>query len=208
MKSYFPIKLNKNNDYLLGYLNPNDKDGKIIFMNNFLDKKLASELFYNLIKETPWEQGVYNMFGKEVKTPRLLWAMRDKEFNIKESYSITGSSIWNKEIEKIKVKIEKIIDKNIKYAQINYYRNGNDYIGWHTDSEVMKNDLIASISIGATRKFQFQSKNNQNTKFEIELTNGSLIIFDENAAKKNWKHRIPKQSKIKEGRINITFRLR
>ena len=74
----------------------------------------------------------------------------------------------------------------------------------------MKGDLIASISIGATRKFQFQpiNKNNKETKYEIELTNGSLIIFDENTAKTNWKHRIPKQSKVKDGRINITFRLR
>ena len=204
---YLEIGLNDENK---GYLEPDINKSEITFINNFLDNKITEKLFDNLTKNTPWEQGVYKMYGKDVKTPRLLWAMRDDNFDIEKSYTVTGSSIWNKDIENIKTKVEKIIKRNIKYAQINYYRDGNDYIGWHTDSEVMPGDLIASISIGATRKFQFQpiDKNNKETKYEIELTNGSLIIFDESAAKTKWKHRIPKQPKIEEGRINITFRLR
>ena len=200
---YLEIELNNENK---GYLDSNKS--AITFISNFLDKETTEKLFNNLTKTTPWEQGVYKMFGRDVKTPRLLWAMRDDNFDIEKSYDITGSSIWNNDIKKIKTNVENIIEKNIKYAQINYYRDGNDYIGWHTDSEVMKGDLIASISIGATRKFQFQSIDNKESKYEIELTNGSLIIFDEDAAKTNWKHRIPKQPKIQEGRINITFRLR
>tara|TARA_B110000261_G_C12965265_1_gene310281 strand:+ start:185 stop:793 length:609 start_codon:yes stop_codon:yes gene_type:complete len=200
---YLEIELNNENK---GYLDSNKS--AITFISNFLDKETTEKLFNNLTKTTPWEQGVYKMFGRDVKTPRLLWAMRDDNFDIEKSYDITGSSIWNNDIKKIKTNVENIIKKNIKYAQINYYRDGNDYIGWHTDSEVMKGDLIASISIGATRKFQFQSIDNKESKYEIELTNGSLIIFDEDAAKTNWKHRIPKQPKIQEGRINITFRLR
>ena len=147
------------------------------------------------------------MFGKEVKTPRLLWAVRDKDLDIKKSYKITESSIWNKKIEKIKTKVEKVINKKIKYAQINYYRNGDDYIGWHTDSEVIEGDLIASLSLGVTRKFQFKSIS-EKEQYEIDLTDGSLIIFDESAAKLDWKHRIPKQKNINEGKINLTFRLR
>ena len=205
MKNYNNIDLNNE----IGYLEPNNKQGRIQFIENFIKESKSKKIYDKLIETTPWEQGVYKMFGRDVKTPRLLWAMRDDKFNIKDSYTVTESSIWNKDIKKLKTKVEKIINKKIKYAQINYYRDGNDYIGWHTDSEVMKGDMIASISIGATRKFQFRpiNKNNDN-KFEIELTNGSLIIFDENAAKLDWKHRIPKQPKIEEGRINITFRLR
>ena len=48
----------------------------------------------------------------------------------------------------------------------------------------------------------------ENTKHQVLLTDGSLIVFDYSAAKKDWKHRIPKEPKIEEGRINITFRLR
>ena len=204
MKGYDKITLKTKE----GYLNSDKNTGKIFFDNILTDEE-ANILYKNLLEETEWEQGIYKMYGKEVKTPRLLWAMKDKDFDIEESYNITGSSIWSKEVKKIKKKVEKIINKKIKYEQINYYRNGDDHIGWHTDSEVVEGDLIASLSLGATRKFQFMSvdKNNDN-KYEIDLNNGSLIVFDYNAAKKDWKHRIPKQSKIEEGRINVTFRLR
>tara|TARA_B100001093_G_scaffold517631_1_gene599803 strand:- start:2404 stop:3003 length:600 start_codon:yes stop_codon:yes gene_type:complete len=188
------------------YLNPEKKEGKVLFYE-FLSETKSDKLYNELLKDLPWEHGIYKMYGKEVKTPRLLWAMRDEDFDIKKSYKITESSIWTKKINKLKEKVEKIINKKIRYAQINYYRNGNDYIGWHTDSEVVEGDLIASFSLGATRKFQFMSMD-KNNKYETNLNNGSLIVFDYSAAKKDWKHRIPKEPKIDEGRINITFRLR
>lgn len=204
MKGYEKITL-KNKECYLDSLN---NTGKIYF-DNILTDEDANLLYQKLLDKTSWEHGVYKMYGKEVKTPRLLWAMKDKDFDIEDSYNVTGSSIWSKEVKKIKKKVEKIINKKIKYAQINYYRNGDDYIGWHTDSEVIEGDLIASLSLGATRKFQFMSVDKNNTnKYEIDLNNGSLIVFDYNAAKKDWKHRVPKQSKIEEGRINVTFRLR
>ncbi len=197
-----------NLDNKISYLDMDNKKGKIYF-DTILSESKSTKLYNKLIEKTPWEHGVYNMFGKEVKTPRLLWAMKEDGFDIEKSYTITGSSVWSKEVEKLKTKVEKIIKKKIRYAQINYYRNGNDYIGWHTDSEVIEGDLIASISIGATRKFQFRAidKNNKE-KYQINLTNGSLIVFDYSAAKKDWKHRIPKEPKVEDGRINITFRLR
>lgn len=200
------IELNIENK--ISYLDPDNKKGKIL-VDTILSKSKSLKLYNKLLGKTPWEHGIYKMFGKDVKTPRLLWAMKDDGFDIGQSYTITGSSIWSKEMEKLKTKVEKIIKKKIKYAQINYYRNGNDYIGWHTDSEVVEGDLIASISLGAARKFQFRSiDKNKKEKYQINLTNGSIVIFDYSAAKKDWKHRIPKEPKIEEGRINITFRLR
>ena len=204
---YKNIIFNETDSLLKGYLDIENFKGEIIFYEKFIKSKKSKKLYDNIIKNLPLEQGTYNMFGKEVKTPRLLWAVRDKDFDIKKSYKITESSTWNKKIEKIKTKVEKVINKKIKYAQINYYRNGDDYIGWHTDSEVIEGDLIASLSLGVTRKFQFKSIS-EKEQYEIDLTNGSLIIFDESAAKLDWKHRIPKQKNINEGRINLTFRLR
>ena len=193
----------KNEAFLL------ENKSKVKFIENFIDTKTADKLYQHLIKLDKWEHGVYKMFGKDIKTPRLLWAMRDKNFDISKSYTVTDSSIWTKKIEKLKTEVENLIQKKIKYAQINYYRDGNDYIGWHTDSEVVEGDLIASISLGVSRNFQFRPIDKQDTsRFQVELTNGSLIVFDDSAAKYDWKHRIPKQPKIEDGRINITFRLR
>ena len=98
----------------------------------------------------------------------------------------------------------------MNYAQLNYYRDGQDYIGWHSDSEVEKGDLIASISLGAERKFSLRHKdyktNDDIPKYNFKLGNGSLLIMDYNTANKYWKHCLPKMKNISDGRINITFR--
>lgn len=46
------------------------------------------------------------------------------------------------------------------YVLINYYANGNNYIGYHSDDErdLKKNGIIASLSLGASRDFCFQMK--------------------------------------------------
>ncbi len=196
--------MEKNNEYF--YLDSENKTAKVSEVK-LLSESKSKKLYDYLLKKLPWEFGKYNMFGREVKTPRLLWAMKDDNFDIEKSYKTSGSSIWSKKMLKIKTKVENIINKKIKYAQINYYRDGNDYIGWHTDSEVIDGDVIASLSLGVTRKFQFQ-KINTKAIHNMNLESGTLIIFDHIAAKKEWKHRVPKQPKINDGRINITFRLR
>lgn len=182
----------------------------IKYIPNFLSDN-ESKIYYNsLLKESKWEQGTYVMFGKPIKTPRLLWAMRDKQYQVPESYSVTDSSIYSNEINTLREKIEKVTKRKLLYAQLNYYRDGKDYIGWHTDSEVQKGDIIASISLGVDRKFAIRHKNYKSNKdipkYEFNLKNGSLLIMDYNTSTKFWKHTLPKMNKINGKRINITFR--
>ena len=203
MKGYNTLVLNNDNQY---YLNSKNNIGKITYYPNFLNKKKSDKLYHELKNQSFWTHGVYNMFGKEIKTPRLLWALKDNDVDITDSYTVTDSSVWTKQVKKVKKKVEKLLSKKIKYAQLNYYRDGNDYIGWHTDSEIKPGHMIASLSVGEPRLFQFKGIKSDD-KHQLILDNGSLIIFDEDAGKKLWKHRLPKQSKIQGGRINLTFRL-
>ena len=157
-----------------------------------------------LIENTPWEQGVYKMFGRDVKTPRLLWAMRENDFKVPSGYSVTGNSEFTPLINKLRVKVEDYTKTKLRYAQLNYYRDGDDYIGWHSDKEVNDGDIIASISLGAVRKFSLKSKDN-NLKYDLYLKSGSLLVMDSNASKTFWQHSLPKM-KTNDLRINITFR--
>jgi alkylated DNA repair dioxygenase AlkB len=183
------------------------EESTVIYIENFLSDDETVDLFEELKEKVPWTHGIYNMFGKKVKTPRLLFAMKDKNADITGSYKVTDSIEWTKKMEKIKKKIEKITKRDITYAQLNYYRDGNDYIGFHTDSEVQKGDIIASISLGAKRKFVFMKIDDKKNKITMELESGSLLIMDENAAKYKWKHSLIKMKDVGE-RINITFRPR
>jgi len=145
------------------------------------------------------------MYGKEVLTPRLLWAMRDDNSKISKQYKVSDSSIWTEKVKQVKELIESKIERQLTYAQLNYYRNGNDYIGWHSDRELMEGDIIASLSLGTARRFLLRSKSD-NTKYEFVLKPGSLLIMNYACANTEFKHTVPKEKNLNGDRINITFR--
>lgn len=186
-----------------------DELASIEYYDNFITKKFCDELFNELTNDVPWTHGTYNMYGKAVQTPRLLYCMRDKDFDVTKVYKVTESMEWTKNMLKLKKLVEKKTNKTYSYAQLNYYRTGDDYIGYHTDSEVQDGDVIASISLGASRKFTFRQidyKENDSDIYVMDLDGGSLILMNEYAAKKRWKHELPKMKNIQDVRINITFR--
>ena len=181
-----------------------ENGAKFSYINSFLNEKEEKELFEHLLNISEWMHGVYNMFGKPVKTPRLLWAMREDK-DIISSYNVTGSSIWTDKVEKIKSKIEKTLDTKLTYVQLNKYRNGNDYIGAHADKEVLKGDVIASLSLGCARRFIIINRD-KTKKYEINLKPGSLLMMNYECANKYYKHMVPKEKNINDVRINATFR--
>ena len=96
--------------------------------------------------------------------------------------------------------------KKFNSALLNYYRNGKDSMGWHADDEpeLGKNPVIASVSLGAERKFQFKHKTIPKSLINITLSPGSLLIM-QGATQHHWLHQVPKVKDAGE-RINITFR--
>src|SRR5690606_28182354 len=90
---------------------------------------------------------------------------------------------------------------------LNYYRDGNDYIGAHSDEKkhLSKNGMVVGISLGQERTLVMESKLNSKHKIKFELPNGSLFIM-EGDTQDHWKHSIPKQIGRKWERISLTFR--
>jgi DNA oxidative demethylase len=200
-----------------------DSDAYLEYYPRFLTKKKQKDILIELtgsdslefdekkIKKSnlPWQHGYYSMYGKDIPTPRLLYAMRDEDEDITNSYTVTGSMTWTDETEALRDRITKKTGQYCRYAQMNLYRTGDDYIGFHTDSEVESDDMIASVSLGAERTFRFIStgfKDNTKPLYKMTLEPGSLLIMSEYAAKHNWKHELPKDRGVDEMRLNITFR--
>jgi alkylated DNA repair dioxygenase AlkB len=87
------------------------------------------------------------------------------------------------------------------------YHNGTEGLGWHSDDErsLGKNAPIASLSLGAERKFSFKHKQTKQMA-SLVLEHGSLLVM-KNATQSNWLHSLPKSNKITQARINLTFRM-
>ncbi len=117
---------------------------------------------------------------------------------------------WTKTLLQIKKSIEPIALTTFNSVLINYYRNGKDRVTWHSDDEkeLGKNPVIASVSLGAERKFKLRHKKfkENQLKHEVLLANGSLLVMS-GTTQHHWLHEVPRTAKPIGPRINLTFRV-
>lgn len=184
------------------------QDGEILFMRNFFTPTEAKNYFELLQNNINWKQEEVKFYGKTFPVPRKTAWYGYEGFNYSYSGITCFPEIWTKELLEIKKEIEKFIpDEDFTSVLLNLYNNGNDKMGWHADDEkeLGINPTIASVSLGETRRFDIKHKQNPELHYKFELTSGSLLIM-RGALQHHWVHQIPAQKKVKEPRINLTFR--
>ncbi len=181
-------------------------DGEVFFYPGFLNKTESDSIFEQLKHQTSWKQECMKMYGKEIPFPRLTAWYAD------EGKSYTYSGLKNMPeplsplITDLKNRCEAVAKTTFNSALLIYYRSGSDSMGWHADNEpeLGKNPIIASLTFGISRKFQFKHRTIAKSTQNIVLEHGSLLIMA-GATQHHWLHQIPKVKTIGE-RINITFR--
>ena len=181
-----------------------DENCFLRFWRKFLPLEESNTIFQKLL-ELPFEKVSTVMYDKAMDYPRLFVVMTEE--NLKsDQYSLKKIN-YTKEVLYLKEKIEKETNSKFNFVLIQLYRNGDDHISFHSDREVIPgNSIIASLSFGETRRFVMKNIKNENIKKEFDLINGSLITM-EGETQIFWKHSIPKQKKVKNPRINLTFRI-
>lgn len=174
---------------------------------DFLKLKEANSIFKTLREQIEWEQGQILMFGKRVKEPRLSAWYGDPGATYTYSGKQQEPLAWISELSGLKSKIEEVSEGDFNSVLLNLYRFGQDSMGWHSDDEKELGDspVIASLTLGATRKFQLRRKDNKATKVELELKHGSLLIMA-GETQRFWQHQVPKTKKTVGERLNLTFR--
>lgn len=80
-------------------------------------------------------------------------------------------------------------------------------MGWHSDNEpeLGKYPVIASLSLGATRRFCFKPSTGGAQALAIDLHAGDLLVMA-GETQHHWLHALPKTRKPVDGRLNLTFR--
>jgi alkylated DNA repair dioxygenase AlkB len=165
-------------------------------------------LLQKFITELPWEQRLVLMYGKEVITPRLTVWYGDPEAD----YSVRGTGAhplpWTDELFMIKEKVDALAGVSFNTVLMNYYRNGNDSVAWHTDNDGVpgRNRIVASVSLGQPRVFDIRDKTDHSRKYSLLLEDGSYLLM-KGDFQDQWQHRIAKSSKPLNPRVNLTFRV-
>ena len=185
----------------------NNEKTPVILFENFFDINRSENLLKYLKENFEWNQDEYNFNGKIVKSPRLT------HYTGVGNYSYSGQTKKGKPyptpIQYLANLIEEYLNIEKGYLNgclLNWYRDGNDSISYHKDNEkdMDKDTIIAVLSIGAKRKFYIKN-DYTNEVVKYELHNCSLTIMNP-ICQRLWKHSIPKEKKIKEERISLTFR--
>jgi alkylated DNA repair dioxygenase AlkB len=181
-------------------------DGVVLYSPKFIEEAECKTYIEKLFNTIEWENEIINLFGKEIIMNRQIAFYADDEITYTYSKNQKIGKKWNEVLISLKNKVEAKTKINYNACLLNLYHDGTDGMGWHSDNEkeIIENSSIVSLSFGADRKFSFKNKKTKQT-ISLILENGSLLEMKENT-QKNWLHALPKTKKIKNIRINLTFR--
>jgi len=173
----------------------------------FIDPQTSDQLLRLFIGETSWKQSTQKMWDKEYLTPRLTSWHGDIGTDYSVSGKISNPNPWTPELLMLKEKVEQVANIKFNSVLLNYYRDGNDSVAWHSDRESVlgKNPIIASVSFGQVRSFDIRNKADHSEHYSVKLEHGSLLLMKA-GLQEHWEHRIAKSAKPMKARINLTFR--
>lgn len=181
-------------------------DGSVVIFDNVVEHLDHENMFSHLINDTPWQSNTITMFGKQHVEPRRTAWFGDEGV----TYTYSGIQMtplpWTEVLAILRDLCQNYSNSMFNSVLLNLYRDGHDKMGWHADNEpeLGPEPVIASLSLGATRRFRFRHRLTKQT-VDCELSHGSLLVMS-GVTQSFWVHEIPRQTRVTEPRVNLTFR--
>lgn len=181
---------------------------------SWLPQEAADALLEQLLEEIPWERHRLRMFGRELDAPRLSCWIGDPAAVYTYSRTRFEPHPWTPALQALRERVERSSQARFNSVLANLYRDGADSMGWHSDgeAELGAQPVIASLSLGATRRFRLRRRLPRGTRatpadtLEVPLVHGSLLCMS-GATQHLYQHDVPKSARVSAPRINLTFRL-
>src|SRR5690242_3282721 len=126
--------------------------GVVIYHERFFTPEEADELFGEVKAVTPWKQEQTN-WGNAL--PRLTAWYADPGLTYRYSGVTHHAEPWTEALSVVRKRVEAAAGAPFNSLLLNYYRDGGDSIGYHSDAEpeLGPNPVVPSVSLGATRTF-------------------------------------------------------
>jgi alkylated DNA repair dioxygenase AlkB len=179
----------------------------VIHLSNFLTLAEADSLF-EFCKGLAWVQNEFKIYGRALKIPRqeYMEGIPDAYYRYSGGVELRSRD-WSSELRAIRDRINLVTAFNFDIVIGNWYANGMQHIGWHSDDDKNLGQLpaIASLSLGASRKFQVRRKGKGTKIHNYQLAHGSMLIMLP-GMQDTWRHRLPQIQSLTSERINLTFR--
>jgi len=149
---------------------------------------------------------IIKVYGKQHAIPRMQVWFGDEGCDYLYSGLLIHALPWPKYARRLQQKLACDFGLSANGVLVNRYADGTESMGWHSDDEpeIAIGSDIASVSLGATRDFFIRHKSSHQ-KINISLESGDLLLMQW-PMQREWEHSLPKRLKVKEPRLNFTFR--
>jgi alkylated DNA repair dioxygenase AlkB len=183
-----------------------DRESWIDYDGQWLDPVEQVRLHARLVDELEWHARPINVYGRSILQPRLIaWAGG-------LPYRYSGQTLapqpWPPALLELLERLVRETGVLYNHALLNRYRDGNDHMGRHADDEpeLGRDPTIAAVSLGTPRRFLVEAKSKRyRKKRTIWMEPGSLMVMG-GRMQHRFRHAVPKQARLAEERINVTFR--
>lgn len=167
----------------------------------------AANLFDSLRAGIHWQQEEIVIFGQRRRVPRLVAWHGDAGASYRYSGTDHTPEPWTPALERVRARVRELSGTEFNAVLLNLYRDGRDGMGWHADDEpeLGRDPVIASVSLGAPRRFCLRHRRQPDLKLDLELPHGSLLVMA-GPTQHHWVHALPKTRRPVGERINLTFR--
>jgi alkylated DNA repair dioxygenase AlkB len=164
-------------------------------------------LFDALRRDVQWRQEEILIFGERRRVPRLVAWHGDPGASYVYSGTDHQPEAWTPALERVRERASALTGATFNAVLLNLYRDGRDGMGWHADDEpeLGRNPVIASVSLGAARRFCLRHRRRKELKVDFVLPHGSLLCMG-GATQHHWVHALPKTRLPVGERINLTLR--
>ena len=168
----------------------------------------AQRAFDELRGKVAWQQEKIVIFGARRLVPRRVAWHGDPGARYTYSGTMHDPLPWTPVLQRVRDRVQQLSRAHFNAVLLNLYRDGRDGMGWHSDDEpeLGPDPVIASVSLGATRRFCLRHRRRKDLKVDLSLGHGSLLLMA-GATQRHWVHAVPKTSRPVGERINLTFRL-
>lgn len=184
------------------------EDGDVRLYRHWLSAEESGALFAQLEQELEWQQTHIQMHGRRIPVPRLDVWYGDPGHRYRYSGVGFDPKPWSPTVVTLKKSLEARQGLTFNSVLANLYRSGRDSVAWHSDDEpeLGQNPVIASISLGAERRFALRHKTRKDLpSVRLDLPDGSLLVMA-GTTQHHWEHELAKTARAVGPRINLTFR--
>ena len=166
----------------------------------------ATALRDDVLDRAPWFRPCVRVYGVEHIAPRVTAWFGDSDAVYRYSGSTNTPAPWLPSLAALRGRIDDAAGMRTNSVLANIYRDGADHVGWHADDEreLGADPVIASLSLGATRRFILRRTKDRATKIEVSLPHGSLVVMGR-GVQHHWQHTVPPQANAGQ-RVNLTWR--